>query len=96
MEDVLNRLTGELGAQVRATAVRLNTHVVKAAERQVAETTRKYREVKKLNEAEQKNAYLIITELEVQLQATTAEFNALREYADRKHSNAISAAERDD
>jgi len=72
MEDVLNRLTGELGAQVRATAVRLNTHAVKAAERQVAETTRKYRELKELNEAEQKDASLIITELEEQLQATTA------------------------
>jgi len=89
MEDVLNRLTGELGAQVRAMAVRLNTHAVKAAERQVAEITREYRELKELNEAEQKDASLIITELEEQLQATTAEFNAMREYADREHSKAI-------
>jgi hypothetical protein len=58
-------------------------------ERQVAEITREYRELKELNEAEQKDASLIITELEEQLQATTAEFNAMREYADREHSKAI-------
>lgn len=89
MEDSLQQLVDEFGGQIRAMADRLNTHAVKAAERQVAEVTREYQELKEQSEAEQQDASLIITELEEQLGTQTERYEAMREHAEKEHSRAI-------
>ncbi|ROQ48435.1 plasmid replication DNA-binding protein KfrA [Marinobacter sp. 3-2] len=89
MEDALQQLIEEFGSQIRKIADRLNTHAVKSAERQVAEVTREYQELKEQSEAEQKDASSIISELEEQLRNQTERFDAMREHAEREHAKAI-------
>jgi len=89
MDEALDKLTGELGSQIRGMAVNLNSHAVKAAERQVAEVSREYRELSEQSDEELRDASLIISESEEKLKDMTAKHEAMRVQAERERSKAL-------